>query len=316
MAAEHPQSRIANGLIRADLYTPDAQNGYYRGTRFDWSGMIHSLMYQGRDYYGPWYDKMDPAVHDFVYRDGAIVAGACSWATGPAEEFGEIGYTEAAPGGTFLKIGIGRLRKPDGAAYDPYRLYEIADGGKWAVHQRADQVEFAQEVAGAGDYAYIYRKVVRLEKDAPRMTIEHSLKNTGRKAIATNAYIHNFLVLQKPPGPGLTIAFPFRITSAPLSGGLARIEGNRIEYLKALTGEDKVQTPIEGFGATAADYAITVESRKAGMGVRIKGDKPLAKASLWSIRSNVSVEPFVAVSVEPGREFDWKIAYEYFETAK
>lgn len=316
MAAEHPQAEISNGAVRAGVYLPNAQNGYYRGTRFDWSGMIHSLIYKGHDYYGPWYDQTDPAVHDFVYRNGAIVAGACSWATGPAEEFGEIGYGEAAPGGTFVKIGIGRLRKPDGAAYDPYRLYEIADGGKWTVHRSAGEIEFVQEVGGPGDYAYVYRKVVRLATDAPRMTIEHHLKNTGRKAIAANAYIHNFLVLQKPPGPGLTITFPFRITSPPLKGDLARIEGNRIAYLETLTGEDKVQTAIEGFGATAADYAITVESRNAGMGVRIKGDRPLAKASLWSIRSNVSVEPFVAVSAEPGKEFDWKIEYEYFELGR
>lgn len=313
MAAEHPQAEISNGAIRAGLYLPDAQNGYYRGTRFDWSGMIHSLVYKGHEYYGPWYDKMDPAVHDFVYRDGAIVAGACSWATGPAEEFGEIGYREAAPGGTFVKIGVGRLQKRDAEAYDPYRLYEIADGGKWTVHTSAGQVESVQEVGGPGDYAYTYRKVVRLENSAPRMTIEHLLKNTGRKAIVTQAYIHNFLILQKPPGPGLTVTFPFRITSPPLSGDLARIEGNKIVYLKALTGEDKVQTPIEGFGAAAADYSIRIESRKAGAGLHITGDLPLAKASLWSIRSNASVEPFVAVKVEPGRTLTWAIDYEYFE---
>jgi hypothetical protein len=94
---------------------------------------------------------------------------------------------------------------------------------------------------------------------------------------------------------------------------LARIEGNRIVYLKALTGEDRVQTPIAGFANTAKDYSIEVASRKMGMGVRITGDRPLAKAGLWSIRSNVSVEPYVAVSVVPGKEFAWTLTYDYYE---
>jgi hypothetical protein len=308
LAADYPQQEISNGVLRVGLYPPDVRSGYYRGTRFDWSGMIHSLQYIDHEYYGPWYDKMDAAVRDFVYRDGSIVAGACSWATGPAEEFDEIGYDAAAPGGTFLKIGVGRLRKPDASAYDHYRLYEIADSGKWTVNRSADRVEFIQDLTDA----YVYRKVVRLGKDKPQMTIEHSLKNTGHQALSTNSYNHNFLILQQPPGEGLTITFPFAIQAPPLEGGLARIDGNSIVYLKALTGEDRVQTPIAGFGNTAKDYSIQVASRKAGRGVRITGDRPLAKAGLWSIRSNVSVEPYVAVSIEPGKEFTWTITYEYF----
>jgi hypothetical protein len=316
LAADHPQDEIFNGALRVGLYPPDVRNGYYRGTRFDWSGMIYSLQYQGRDYYGPWYDKMDPAVHDFIYKDSEIVAGACSWATGPAEEFEEIGYAEAAPAGTFIKIGIGRLRKSDASAYDRYRLYEIADSGKWIVRSGADHVEFLQELGGAGDYAYLYRKIVRLTKDKPQMVIEHSLKNTGKRAIATTAYVHNFLVLEKPPGPGFSLTFPFAIKAPPLSGDLARIEGNRIVYLKKLTGEDKVATSIEGFGPTAKDYSIEVESRQTGMGLRITGDHPIVKAGLWSIRSNVSVEPYVEVSVAPGKEFTWNLTYDYFALAK
>lgn len=313
MAADHPQDEISNGVLRVGLYTPDLQNGYYRGTRFDWSGMIFSLVYQGHRYYGPWYDKMDPSVSDFVYRDGEIVAGPCSWATGPAEEFEVIGYDQAAPAGTFVKIGVGKLRKPDAKPYDHYRVYEIADSGKWTVHRSADSVEFVQDLSAGGDYAYVYRKVVRLAKDKPQMVISHSLKNTGKRPLATNAYVHNFLVLDKQaPGAGLSISFPFAIQAAPLSGDLARIEGNRIVYLKTLAGEDRVTTPIEGFGPTAKDYDIRVESRQAGVGLRITGDRPISKVGLWSIRSNVSVEPYIDISVAPGKEFTWNLTYDYF----
>ena len=42
-AGEIPQAEISNGMIKARLYLPDAENGYYRATRFDWSGIISSL---------------------------------------------------------------------------------------------------------------------------------------------------------------------------------------------------------------------------------------------------------------------------------
>ena len=61
-AADFPQAEIANGQITAKIYLPDARNGYYRSTRFDWSGAVYSLRYQGHDFYGPWYDRIDPKV--------------------------------------------------------------------------------------------------------------------------------------------------------------------------------------------------------------------------------------------------------------
>ena len=42
-APQFPQAELSNSSIRATLYLPDAQQGYYRGTRFDWSGAISSL---------------------------------------------------------------------------------------------------------------------------------------------------------------------------------------------------------------------------------------------------------------------------------
>jgi hypothetical protein len=71
-------------------------------------------------------------------RCSDIVAGPCSAITGPVEEFTPaVGFDEAKPGGTFLKIGVGVLRKPDDAAHSAYRLYEIVDGGKWSVKKSA-----------------------------------------------------------------------------------------------------------------------------------------------------------------------------------
>ena len=79
-----PQAHISNGQIKATLYLPDPERGFYRSTRFDWSGVIASLEYNGHQYYGPWFTGSDPSVRDFVYRGADILVSAQSGVVGPA----------------------------------------------------------------------------------------------------------------------------------------------------------------------------------------------------------------------------------------
>src|SRR5689334_5888513 len=53
--ADHPEAEISNGQIRAKIFLPETTKGFYLGTRFDWAGIVHSLEYQGHNYYGQWY---------------------------------------------------------------------------------------------------------------------------------------------------------------------------------------------------------------------------------------------------------------------
>jgi len=193
-----PQAEIASARIHAQLYLPDAQSGYYRGTRFDWSGVIAALEWNGHSYFGQWFERYDPTLHDAI--------------TGPVEEFltngAGLGYDEARPGERFVRIGVGALRKPDESAYRRFATYEIVDPGTWAVRKGADWIEFAHEVKDTAGYAYVYRKRVRLIKDS--LVLEHHLKNTGRKAIATSVYNHDFFMLDRQPtGPDIVVRFPF-----------------------------------------------------------------------------------------------------------
>jgi hypothetical protein len=303
-ASEFPEAEISNGRIRAKLYLPDAQSGYYRGTRFDWSGAIASLESQGHNYFGQWFDRYDPKLHDAI--------------TGPVEEFltngAGLGYDEAKPGESFVRIGVGAVRKPDEPRYRQFSTYEIADPGKWTVNKGQDWIEFAHELRDTGGYAYVYRKKLRLAKNS--LVLEHHLKNTGRKTIATSVYEHNFFMLDKQPtGPDTVVrlTFPPRATG-PLNG-LAEIRGNELAYLQELQPRQTVQTDLEGFGPSARDYDIRVENRKTGAGVRQTSDRPMSKLHLWSIRTTVCPEPFIDLRIEPGKATSWRITYEFYQVS-
>ena len=70
-----PSVRIANGMIGAQIYLTDSAKGFYRGTRFDQSGVVGSLTFGSQDFYGPWFDHVSPDVLDFIFTPDGIIGG-------------------------------------------------------------------------------------------------------------------------------------------------------------------------------------------------------------------------------------------------
>ena len=223
-AQNHPSHEITNGEITATVYLPDAKNGFYKTTRFDWSGAIGSLKYKGHEYYGTWWSKITD-IYDFGYEgpNKDVISADFTAMVGPAEEFGALGYNDVAPGGLFVKPGVGVLRR-DEANYNHSRPYPIANGGKWDVKRSRDAVEFTHTLNESSiKFGYVYTKIVRLTPGKPQMTISHVMKNTGATPIVTNVYNHNFTTIDKQPtGPDVEISVPWQMTRAAGRGGRGR----------------------------------------------------------------------------------------------
>ena len=243
-----PEAQISNGILTAHFYLPDIYNGYYRATRFDWSGNTISLDYKGHSYYGKWFDNYEPTIHDVVM--------------GPVEEFGAVGFSEAVNGGNFIKIGVGALLKPDDKPYNSFRLYEIKNPGKWKIRKKSSSISFIQTLSD-GDYGYTYKKTVRLIKGSPEMVIDHTISNNGGKR-------------------------------------------------KLFSGENIFCGALQGFSKTEKSYNIDVKNLVTGAGVRISSDESISKLVFWASPTTVCPEPYTNIKVEPGKEYRWKIRYEYY----
>lgn len=313
----YPEKEISNGILRARVYLPDAEKGFYRGMRFDWAGVMGSLEYKGHSYYGPFFEKFDPSVADVVIGD-PVVAGVNSAASGPVEEFigkdgAALGYSEAKPGETFCKIGVGALRKPDNEPYSSYRIYTIVGGGKRTVKSGPDWIEFVQQVECGTGYGYRYSKKIRFSKNEAGMTIEDRLVNLGKKAIETQVYDHNFLSIDRQAtGPAVVLSFVFAPRSTQDMAGLGEVHDKQLQFPKALKGSDTFYTEFAGFSTSATDYEIRVENHQTGAGVLIRCDHPLANLGVWAVRTVVAPEPFIDVDVPAGRDFGWKYTYSFY----
>ena len=47
----YPHCVIANGYIETSVFLPDSTNGFYRSSRYDWSGMNWQLTYKGHTFF-------------------------------------------------------------------------------------------------------------------------------------------------------------------------------------------------------------------------------------------------------------------------
>ena len=318
--AAYPQTEISNGMLRANVYLPDREKGFYRGMRFDWAGVMASLEYKGHGYFGPFFEKFDLAVSD-VEIGNPVVAGIASAASGPVEEFigadeSALGYAEAKPGETFCKIGVGALRRIDNAPYSSYVNYAIVNGGKRSVKSGPDSVEFTQQLDCASGYDYEYTKTIRLLKNEPVMTIEHHLVNTGAKTIETEVYDHNFLIIDhQGAGPAIEITFPFAPKPTKTLDPLAEVRGKQLVFPKDLRGKDTFYGEFQGFVKTARDYKIRVENKSTGAGVVVTCDQPLANLGVWAVRTVVAPEPYIEIKIPAGRDFSWKYTYTFYAPA-
>lgn len=301
-AQEYPSTEISNDELDLLIYLPDDSEGFYRATRFDWSGVIGSLVYRGHQYFDPWLPYHDPTIHEAI--------------TGPVEGFTPLDFERTAVGEDFLTIGVGVLKKPDN---DPWRFattYQIVDSGKWRVKKKKDRTEFKHTIATKDGYAYDYRKTVRLIENQPEFQLEHTLKNTGSKPIETTVYNHNFFVIdQEPTGPHIVTKFPFPIKAEGRGfGELIQPQESSLVFPRQLKQGETVYTAnIEGYGTTSAGYDIRIENTKSGAGVHITGDRPLLKLPFWACATTTCPEPYLDIKIGPGETYTWQINYRFYE---
>jgi hypothetical protein len=303
-----PDIQIGNGLITARIARIDAAKGFYNGTRFDQAGVITSLKLNGREFYGPWFEKTSPMVLDYTYVGNDIVAGPDSAISGPVEEFAPLNF-EARPR-LFIKPGVGVLEQPDSQAYDHYRHYRIMNPGKRTTRVTKTSVTFTQTLNDLG-YGYVHEKTLSLVPGKAQLLISNRLRNTGQKVINTSVYNHNFLRLLRGNN-GTKITFPFALSAAnPPPADLMRIEGNTLTYLRPMANKERVSFLLTGFGNTAADYDFTIEDTANGGGVRVQGDQPITRLNIFSVDRVQSVEPYIAIDLAPGAEKRWSYTYTY-----
>jgi hypothetical protein len=303
---DHPHVFLKSHNFRAIIFPPDSERGYYRASRFDWSGVIGCAVYKGHSYWGQWFGQYDPMVNDSI--------------TGPVEEFrspeGGQGYNTAKPGGLFVKIGVGVLRKVSDTPYQFGYTYPLVDSGTWIVKSNSRNVRFEQMLSSPTGVRYRYVKRLSVSRDGSQLTLHHTLTNMGENPIVTDVYDHDFFMLDgRPTGPGFSVNPGFAPVLQDSLAPYAMLKNGAIVYQQALPSHGSAATYITGFDPDASGYRIRVEDTVSQTGVEQTADRPMEKFYLWSIRTTVAPEAYIHLAIQPGKSESWTIRYKLFAGA-
>lgn len=272
----------------------------YSLSRFDWTGKIVGVTFNGRK-----------------------LSGAEKPASEQSREFGQgfynefginapIGFRETPIGGWFHKIGVGLLQK-DSPEYDFLKACPIKPAA-FESHVEPDKVINACSSARQDGYAYYLEKEIALTENG--FVIRSSLSNTGAKPIATNEYNHNFICLNGVSiGRAYRLEFPFDLAPQGFEeivnpGGKAAIQRRAVLF---------TETPEEAFffsnltGGARVEAGWELYNQQGNLGIRETGSFKTRRVNLWGSTHVISPELFFEFSLNPGEVISWSRKYEVFE---
>lgn len=287
---------LSKGSTRLTLARPDVPEPYYRGTRFDRSGIILSLESGGHSFVSQWFLHYDPYMHDAV--------------GGPAEEFTQVGYDSTDISGGFLKVGVGLLARRS-EDYDRFKLYDVLDEGTRSFRATEDTAEFRQ-ILDAGGYGYDYIKTLAIPQDGI-LRIGHSLRNTSSKPLDLYVYNHNFFVLDGASiGKDTVFRFPFK------PDGHWRAEYDCVALTDSGVGFSRDLEPGESvfMGDLRPDvpqekYNFLLSNRAKGLSVDVRSDAAMEYAVFWCNHEVACMEPYTRLHIGAGCTSEWYVEYRF-----
>ncbi len=258
----------------------------YRRTRFDWTGFITDVILDGRHTFC--------SVESLHPLEGAGGVGLCN-------EFGihePVGYTDAAVGDRFPKLGIGLLAKPDDAPYFFMRDYPL-EPFACDAQLLGNGIRF--ELAPAPCRGYAVRLVKTLTVAGNEIRMGYRLANEGERPVETTEYNHNFLLLNgHPVGPDHVVTFTapltFRRNDGTVwteSGVLAAPENPKVFY-----GLCETVPAVDAIG-------WTLRHGPSGLAVSERLDARPVRIACWGMPHVISPELFHGIRLQPGETAEW-----------
>ncbi|MCD1655490.1 hypothetical protein K7J14_12370 [Treponema zuelzerae] len=288
--------KLKNDELKIQIETAGER---YRGSRFDWNGLVSSFRWKGNELLG----QEKPAFH----RNPKI------FGRGLHNEFGikkVLGYDDVAPGEWFPKIGTGWLRR-DEKPYFFYTRYQVEPVQTSWENPAKDRAVFHSDSGVRNGWGWRYTKEVRIE--GPSLKISYTLENIGEKVIETDEYVHNFLSFDgRPVGPGYRLILPFapepsRLIENVNPDGVLALNEKDIEFRCRPRHDFYLGGLSEGVGekdGLAAGWTLTDE--RTGLSLCECGSFKPSGVHLWGNAGVISPELFYSFKIESGDIMTWE----------
>lgn len=308
--------------------SPD-EISYYNATRFDWSSQIGNVcigdhvLFADRFWRGFAHDPANPEAAVGLASEfgcgefGALCpAGTLNYEAGSLN--GLLGYQEAAVGEAFVKIGVGKLMKPEQDVYSPFFRYAFAEYPQWDVQVLGSRsIQMTQEISLNQRWGYRLQTIVKVLDSELRL--ETTLTNIGSEHFSTPHYSHNFLSADRSPiGPPWVLSMVPEVQSK-IEPGVGSWSEPIGDYF-ASSGEAMTATDIVPEGIKIKAEFVGEQNRRAAAAwtaqygdIVIHSNQQNSLEALYAYnvyveQTTLSPEPIQMLSVAPGGSASWKRA--------
>jgi hypothetical protein len=281
--------------IKLDLPTKK-----YNFSRFDWTGKITALNFQGIQLAS-------------VESIDTVHPNSCG--KGFYNEFGidtALGFEAAKIGGWFHKIGVGLLKKED-AKYHCAKNYKIKPAN-FKVEALKNKIAILCKSEMIHGYSYLLKKEIELQEYG--FVINYYLENTGTKEIITDEYVHNFTAIGTDfIGDNYTLKFPFQLKPKlfieTVNPEKKVILGNQtIQFIETPTNPFFFSN-LSGGEKVLAQWELMHLKNK--ISIRETGNFLTDKVNLWGTKHVISPELFIKIQLQPGHSTTWARTYNLFK---
>lgn len=278
----------------------DLPNENYRETRFDWSGKITKVIFDGVTFGIT--EKPDNIEQNFHGR-------------GFYNEFGidsPLGFNESKQGDWFHKIGVGLLKKEE-EQYAFINNYELKPCD-FSIEKNETSIQFECTSELVNGFGYILKKEIKLDEND--LIINYYLKNIGDKPIETTEYNHNFLAIgNEPMESEYILKFPFQLDTDSFQENVNPEQlvdfnekklgflgsPNEVFFFSYLNGVDKVKACWQ------------LENSKLNVGIQESGDFLTSKINLWGCKHVISPELFFKIELAQSESLTWSRTYNFYK---
>ncbi|AFN73360.1 hypothetical protein MROS_0116 [Melioribacter roseus P3M-2] len=260
----------------------------YSGARFDYTGKIRRVIYNGIEFGTTESEKYD-------------LKKGCGF----FNEFGidsPLGYDEIKPGEEFIKPGVGYLIKESDKPYDFFFEYKFRPFDfDYCIEQGKIIYRYLCNSSG-----YVFEAEKEIALTGNQFDIKYKIENKGDKVIRTNEYVHNFISVNSEKISGTyRLIFPFEIIKEEIHKVIDK-ENNLIFGGNFLSWKNEPQTEyfLENINCNCkAEWRII--NRTYGCMISEMGNFAASKINLWGKRHVVSPELYKKIELNPGEKDEW-----------
>lgn len=291
---DHTAKTLGNDRLAVEILACGEE---YRGSRYDWAGIVSQVTLDGCHTY----------LSKEQYKDGSTgmggrgLSGVFEW--NDTSLYDQVGIADVFP-----MLGIGLVKKTGTAPFNFSTAYPVA-------------IPFPREVYAAEDTCTIKTLPVlccgiaaeitkTLSVAGTTLSIRTEIENTGSAAIRATEFNHNFFAFDGTPvDSDYQLTVPYQVLPKFRRGKMA-VGFQTIQPFSFDGPTNAAALFVEG-AAGLSRHWMKLEHTALGTSVLIEEDFPPEHLYLWSNPFAFCPETFCKIHLEPGERMEYTRRYTF-----